>query len=282
MTNWQKAQQYPVFAEEDGQETAVSRYRAFPTIEDLRAVALFGFSVYANPAVLEQITDDFLYNAITSAMNEIEMKEGITITPTEYTEPYDLSEGSADYFNPFNGYKLTKWPATQLLSLQYVYPHATSTDPTLSYEVPPQWISLRRNRISVIPGKGSPAITQGGSGSLAAGVMGRSFSASIYRPSALRIRYIAGFDPCKVPALLVDMILTLATIRLLTDITPVLFPYSGVSNSIDGVSQSAQTPIFQFLQTRITMLEKKYVQQAAALKGAFGRLMKMSILTSGG
>jgi len=280
MTNWQKAHQYPVFAEEDGQETAISRFRAFPTIEDLRAVALFGFSVYANPAVLEQITDDFLFNAITSAINEIEMKEGITITPTEYSEVYDVSENSSDLRNPQNGYKLTKWPATQILSLAYVFPHATTSDPLLSYEVPPQWISLKRNRIAVVAGRGSPTVSYGGTAALAA--LTGPFGMSTFRPSGMKIRYMAGFDACKTPAILVDMILTLSTIRLLTDITPVLFPYSGVSNSIDGVSQSAQTPIFQFLQTRMTMLEKKYTQQAAALKGAFGRLMKVSFVTSGG
>ena len=72
------------------------------------------------------------------------------------------------------------------------------------------------------------------------------------------------------PAVVADWIISLATIRLLGDIGPMLFPTRSTSVSISGVNQSTGLPGPDFLLQRLQLLKVKEKQQRMAIRAHFG------------
>jgi hypothetical protein len=85
------------------------------------------------------------------------------------------------------------------------------------------------------------------------------------------VRYRAGFERHKVPALLVALIENLAAYKFLSTLGPVLFPYNSTSVGIDGTSQSVSTPGPLFLQNRLNDLQKMIQTEMEAAKGYYQR-----------
>jgi hypothetical protein len=57
-----------------------------------------------------------------------------------------------------------------------------------------------------------------------------------------------------------------------------LFPYSSVNVSIDGVSQAASLPGPNFLVNRVQALEKKRLEQESAIKASMGQQIKVGFI----
>jgi hypothetical protein len=90
-----------------------------------------------------------------------------------------------------------------------------------------------------------------------------------YWPGAVFVKYRAGFERDKVPAMLVSLIENLAAYKFLSSLGPILFPYNSTSVGIDGTSQSVSTPGPLFLQQRLADLEKIYKEEMDAAKGYY-------------
>jgi len=96
----------------------------------------------------------------------------------------------------------------------------------------------------------------------------------------ISVEVLTGFPEGRVPAIVVDLVITVTSIRLLTDIIPMLFPYSSVNVSIDGVSQAASLPGPNFLINRVQALQQKRMEQEASIKASMGQNIKVGFIGS--
>ena len=270
--------QYPVGARDrdddstagSGIEGAHFRFLPLPTPEDIRMIALFGLKRLA-PDAYAEISDKLIQHHLTSAMGEMEMQHNLRLTPTETFVSVDYVSGM--FAENYSGIPLRVWPATAITQFLFKFPHSQTSDPILQWEVPPNWVILRHNMLNVACDYGRFQITRSTSGNSGmpplAGMMG--FMSGNYRPSAIEVRYLAGFTADKVPATVCDWIVTLASIRLLTNVIPLLFPFSSSSVTIDGVTQSSSINAAALLTQRLQQLEVQAKKQQSAVLGSYGR-----------
>lgn len=273
---------YPIHIKSDleNKEGAFKRFDTMPTIKDLRDFSLIGLSrlISGGQEALDSIiTDDFLKLYLTSSINYIEMQTGMFLSPVEQTIIFDQIEG---IFGPrLMGMQMPQFPVTQILSVKLKAVHAMSDNPVNTLDVPPGWISFRNRRINVMADLGSVRYQSGtGDGVLFPYLAG--FAPGPWRPNTMEVQAVVGWPEDKFPAILKSLIITEATIRILNDIIPILFPYSSVQVAIDGVSQGAALPGPQFMMTRIGMLEKLRDRDLAAIKAATGNSLKMTYVNT--
>ena len=76
-------------------------------------------------------------------------------------------------------------------------------------------------------------------------------------PGAIRVQYVSGFAPDKIPYMISQLISTLAAINILSILGPILFPHSSTSISIDSVSQSVGSFGPKHLNDRIQQLTEE-------------------------
>ena len=270
--------EYPVFSKDLGFEGATKRFVSMPTPDEVFQFAFRGLpKVY--PLTGEPVTPDVIIPYLNSALTEIEMSLGFNITPVEHTQAFEYIDGCFEA--NFSGFKLERWPAFRVSRMQLKFPHVTTVSPYQTYTIPPNWITLSRNKINVVAAFGAIAVSTDVANVAAAGGIFSyitGFARGAYQPSIIEIKYLAGFEDDRLPSVVYDLIQTLAAIRALNDFAPLLFPIAGVNVSIDGVSQSAQLPGPAILSARIAALEKKYLEQSNAVTMNFGRTIKMSFI----
>jgi hypothetical protein len=271
---------YPIFTEPSGFEGSVKRYTTAPTPQDLINFGLKGLpKVY--PLTNEPITLGDVERYLVSAYTEIEMAMSMDLSPVQHYQSFDYV---ADMFEAnWGGMRLDRFPATKILHMQLKFPHTQMPVPLTAYTIPASWLVFRRNRVNLAAGIGAVSVSQGGAGQ--AGTVGifsyfAGFARGAYQPAVVEVAYQSGFDNDKMPAVVADLILTVACIRMLSDMGPVLFPFSSSSVSIDSVAQSAGLPGPGFLMNKIAALEKKRQEQEAAIKAQFGRSIKMTVIGS--
>lgn len=250
-----------------------------PTPSDLINFALKGMpKIY--PLTQEPITVSDVERYLTSAYTEIEMSLGIDLSPVEHYQSVDYV---SDMFEQnWCGIKLTRFPATKIINMQLKFPHTQTVDPVLSYTIPASWIILKRNKLNISAAIGSVSVQQGG-GSQGQGSLGifswiTGFARGKFQPAVVEVQYQSGFENDKMPAALADLIMTVAAIRMLSDIGPLLFPFSSTNVSIDAVSQSASLPGPQFLIGKVQALSLKRKELEAAIKSLLGRSIKMAFI----
>jgi hypothetical protein len=267
---------YPIFSTSDGYEGAVKIYDTFPTPEDLINYGLKGLPK-KYPLTGEPIMKDDVAYYLTSSISEINMDLGCNVSPVEMWHSADFIDGM---FNAnFTGIKLSRWPATQVLNVKFKFAHTQTNTPFQSYTIPAAWVALRRNRITIAPSYGG-MIVQQTADTNAAGVFQyiTGFARGAYHPCLIEVQYVAGFTNDRFPAILKDLILTVATIRMLTDLGPKLFPYSSASVSIDGISQSATLPGPAYLMQLLQGLMQKRNELTASFTKYFGKTIKMGFI----
>jgi len=267
---------YPIMSTSDGYEGAMKIYDTFPTPQDLINYALKGLPK-KYPLTGEPIMAKDVEYYVTSALSEVQMDLGCDILPTEHMQPHDFIDGM---FNAnFTGLKLTRWPAWKVLNVRFKFAHTQTNTPFQSYTLPAAWIALRRNRITVAPSYGGMMVQQTADTN-AAGVFQyiTGFARGAYHPCLIETQYVAGFDQDRFPAILKDLILTVASIRMLTDIGPKLFPYNSASVSIDGISQSASLPGPGYLLQLLQGLMQKRNELTASFVKYFGKTIKMGFI----
>lgn len=269
---------YPIYVKDGGDniEGAFKRFDTFPTIQDVRTFSLVGLSRLV-PDVDSIVTDDYLKLFLTSAINEIEMTTGMTLSPMEISVPVDFVEG---IFGPrFTGIQIRHFPVNQILSVKLKATHTQSDNPVNTIDIPPTWISFRSRRLNIMADLGSVRTQSGTAGGVPFPYLA-GYSASPWRPNQIEVQLNVGFQEDRLPAIVKELILIQTSIGLLNDIIPMLFPFSSTSVAIDGVSQSSGLPGPQFLMTRIGMLEKLRDQKKAAIKAALGQSLVMTYVNT--
>ena len=216
------------------------------------------------------VAEEYLDAAIT----QIEMELGCNLSECIHYQIEDAIEGWDT--NNAGGISLRKWPATSVIQFSIKYPNATTLTPIQTFAVPPTWISLKRNKINLTPGYGQITSTYdntlygSASGFLPYGLAVRNLNGA-YTPNVLEVVYRAGFDHDRLPSSVRALIIAWASYYMALDIWPILFSVGSVSDSLDGVSQSATNIIPQALVARLNSLDLKRKELAASFKKAFGR-----------
>jgi hypothetical protein len=271
---------YPVHAQEMSFEGAVKRFSAFPQPKDVYEYALLGLPKYF-PITKEPITVEMVEPFLNSAITELEMETGMNISPVTHYHSEAYIDGMFE--NNYMGIRLQQWPATEITQMQLKYPHTNTLLTYQKYTIPPNWIYLQRNRVNVVAAIGSVTVSVNNEGLVAAGGIFTyitGFGRGAYQPGVVEIIYKAGFENDKLPSSIADLIKTCAALRFLVDIAPVLFPNSGTTVSVDGVSQSVQYNVPQMLTQRVSMLEKKKQELIASVKKGFGRTITKTFIGS--
>ena len=273
---------YPVHTQDKMYEGAFKRYSALPTPVDVYNYALLGLPKHL-PLTNEMITPEFAAQYLESAVTEIEMSIGCVLSETEFFHSEDYIDGM--FTSNFMGINLPKWPATQIDQVVLKYAHTNTPNSNLyqTYGIPPAWIYLQKNKINIVAAIGAVSVsTNSPSVSSAGGIFTyiTGFGRGAYQPGTIQVVYQAGFSPDKFPSSIADLVKTWAAHRFLIDIIPVLFPTSGVSVSVDGISQSVSYSIQAMLSQRVTAMEQKKKELSDSLKKAFSRTIKMSFIGS--
>jgi hypothetical protein len=267
---------YPIFSAPDAFEGSVKIYDTFPTPQDLIEYGLKGLPK-RYPLTGEPITVKDVERYLTSAISEVQMDLGCDVCQVEHWQSADFVDGM--FTSNFTGIKLGRWPATKVLNVRFKFAHTQTNTPFQSYTIPASWVALRRNRITIAPSYGG-MIVQQTADTNAAGVFQyiTGFARGNYHPAMIEVQYVSGFDQDMFPAILKDLILTVATIRMLPHLGPKLFPYQSASVSLDGISQSASLPGPAFLLQTIEAEKLKRVELTASFTKYFGRTIKMSFI----
>ena len=289
---------YPVFTSEDGLsfEGAFKRLKTMPTPEDVFRKALLGLPKKL-PMTHEELVPEDAAPFLESAITEIEMSTCLNISEVEHSQHFDYTDGMFE--SNFFGNNLERWPATKVSNLILKFPHAMTVasipgaDPLpgpnpagisgayQTYTIPSGWIYLHRNKINVVAAFGAVTVhTDASAVANAGGIFSyiTGFGRGAYQPGMIECVYTAGFAPDKLPSVVWDMIVTLATIRFLEDIFAVLLPYNNVNVSMDGVSQSASLNLAQMLLQRIQALKDQYDRKKAAINANFGKTVRLSFI----
>jgi hypothetical protein len=269
---------YPVFAEEMSHEGAFKRFTHFPGPHEVFQMALFGLPK-VSPLTGEVITEEMAAPYLESAVAEIEMVVGCTLSPVVRFHSDDHIDGLFE--RNFMGIRLQSWPATEVISVKLKYPHTNTASIYQTYTIPSNWVYLRKNKINIVAAVGAVTVSTDNSSMVTAGGLFTyitGFGRGAYQPGVLEVVYKAGFEHDKLPSSVADLIKTWAAHRMLCDFMPILFPTSSLTDSIDGVSQSVTYNIHMTLANRIKMLEQKKTELAAALTKQFSKTLKTTYL----
>lgn len=265
-----KIQTYPVWATEekecDGKK--VDRFAPLPTAEHLKKTMLFGIPLTSS-LTGETLSDDSIQTFINDAISEVEHLLDLYITPVKFTEKHDYIRENFTW-----NYNYTKLNHPNVCTVEKVELSFTNENNVSGF------VQFPLEHVHVMPQEGViqlvPAFGTSLSGFLLSAFSGTQFHALraigiTNFPGGVRVTYTSGFDCDKIPAVLVGLIDTIAAIRTLSALGPVLFPHNGVSISIDGTSQSTSTLGPAFLNNRLEQLEKQREAQLAAAKTYYQR-----------
>ena len=262
---------YPVRANDNTIEGSFKRYRPMPT-----PVEVFNYSMLGLPKVLpitrEQMTPELIEPALESAINEIEMSYSCLLSETTLFHPVDYIDGM--FFRDYSGTKLPKWPATEIVSVKLKFPHTNTSATFQEYTIPSNWVSLEKNKVNIIASIGAVSTSNKNPVvSTPAGVFSyiTGFHRGAWQPNLLEIGYVAGFKQDKYPAVLYDLIRTIAAKNFMIDVLPALFPSQSVNVSVDGISQGVSYSVPQLISSRIENLKAKQIELSRAFRKEFGK-----------
>lgn len=214
---------------------------------------------------LEDWEDDDFKDKIESAMNEVELLIGTTITPVKRKEKHPFDR---NLYVKFIHIMSNFGPIVRLdkLCIQ-------SSNNKNIFEIPPDWIEAARffqRQINVVPLTvvGATGVSSG----QPTGAAGLAFIAAMqggvtWVPSYWEIEYTTGVCAKEgyVPRVVNELIGAVAAIEILGLLGP-LNQNTSVSISHDGISQSSSNPGPAVYQTRMGELITKRDELAARLK----------------
>lgn len=262
-----KIESFPVWSTGE-EEPKVNRHLPIPTPQDMKNRMLFGIPL-KSALTQQEITDDTLQHYIDGAISEIEHTLDLYITPVKFRERHDYMRHQFTW-----NYNYLKLNHPNILHVEKIELSFTN-DPSIQ-----GFVNFPLEHVHVMPQEGViqlvPAFGTSLSGFLLSAFSGTQFHALraiglTNFPGGVRIEYTVGFDHGKVPAILVELIETIAAIRTLSALGPLIFPHNSTSQSIDGTSQSVSTLGPGFLRQRMEELEKQKQTQLEAAKGYYQR-----------
>lgn len=258
--------QFPIWATE--QDAATHRYSPMVTPEDMRNRTLFGIPL-KSAFTGQELTDAAIQHYIDEAVSEVEHILDLYITPVTFQEKHDYNK------------EMFMW---SFAYLKLNHPNVISVKQVAisfnnSFESPVA-VDFPREFVHIMPQEGVLQLVPATGTTLGGFVLSIFFGVQYHAlrianildyPGSIRVTYESGFEKDKIPALLVGLIETIAAIRVLSSLGPVLFPHNSVSISIDGVAQGTSNPGPGFLKQRLDDLNRLKDEQLDAAKGYYQR-----------
>lgn len=247
----------------------MDRYLPLPTPESMKKGPLFGLPLKS--FLTGQIVEDSTIETyISQAISEIEHTLNLFITPVTFSERHDYSREMQ--FWAFGVTKLHNSPILNVEEYELTFNNGIGIPGSLPLvKIPLEFIHVQPQdgTIQLVPAQG--VTISGFIVSIYSGLGYHAFNSQAisYWPGAVFVKYRAGFERCKVPALLVALIENLAAYKFLSALGPVLFPYQSTSVGIDGTSQSVSTMGPLFLQNRLKDLQAMIQNEMEAAKSYY-------------
>lgn len=260
------------------QDSTAHRYAPLPTPADMKRRSLFGIPLKSF-LTQETVSDQTLQDYIDEAISEIEHTLDLYITPVVFEERHDYSREMQ--FWSFGYTRLNHTPVLNVEKYQLTFNNGIGIPGSLPLvDIPLEFVHVQpqEGTIQLVPAQG--VTISGFIVSIYSGLGYHAFNSQAISnwPGAVFVRYTAGFEKDKVPAMLSGLIENIAAYRFLSTLGPVLFPHNSVSIGIDGTSQSVGTMGPQFLKTRLDDLEKIIQTQTEAAKGYYQKRFLIDVI----
>jgi hypothetical protein len=264
---------FPLWSVEE-KEPKVTRFNPIPTAATMKGKMLFGIPLRSS-LTGEEVTDETLESFINEAISEIEHTLDLYITPVRFTEKHDYIRQNFTW--NYNYLKLNHPNICHVEAVELSFTNKLDGDsqPFVSFPLEHVHVMPQEGTIQLVPAFGTSL-----SGFLLSAFSGTQFHALraiglTNFPGGVRVTYTAGFERDKVPAVITALIETIAAMRTLSALGPIIFPHNSTSVSIDGTSQSVGTLGPAFLRQRLEELEKQKQEQLDAVKSYYQRKFLM-------
>lgn len=257
----------------NSREASWTRLQPLITAPELKALFLFGIplvSAEPDPVTKERqvMTDSILERHIEKAVELAETASGLTIMPTEIEEKLAFDRPA---FSNYGFFQIDRRPAWVVRQLTIQDANGANY-----YTIPNQWVDagrLYRGLFYIIPltlAFAGSAISPGP----ATGAAGAAFLAALgglwWTPSYWAVQYVAGFPDAMLPGTVNELIGTIASINILSQLGATHARVTSASIGVDGLSQSTGLSGPNIYQVRITQLQEEKKALVAKLKTVFG------------
>jgi hypothetical protein len=251
------------------QDASSHRYSSLPTAQSMRTKSLFGLPLKSYMTG-EEVTDETLEKYIVEAISQVEHELDMYITPTVFEERHDYNREMQ--FWSFGYTKLNHAPILNVEKYQLTFNNGINIPGSLPLvDIPLEFVHVQpqEGTIQLVPAQG--VTISGFIVSIYSGLGYHAFNSQAISnwPGATFVRYTAGFEKDKIPALLSSLIENIAAFKFLSALGPVLFPHNSVSIGIDGASQSVGTMGPNFLTKRLQDLQAIIQGQTEAARGYY-------------
>jgi len=255
-------------------EPGFQRFTTIPTFQQVKDNQLFGVPL-VSPLTKEKLKDETIQNFIHKAISEIEHEIKLYISPvTIHRERINYSW--SDFYYAFAWLQLSCRPILEVQKLEVSIPSAFDAENLVEW--PTQWLKVYREfgTLQLVPlsGSGSVLVTQVSTG-VAFPV--RLFSADSF-PQFWAVSYRVGFEVDQIPFVIAQLIEVVAAIKILSLLSPVIYPYNSYSLGMDGLSQSVSTPGPQWFSARLQQLTEEKQQLTDSIKSFYNMGISMSVL----
>jgi len=242
------------FMEKEQEQPSVTRYLPLPTAQTLKDTSLFGIPL-KSALTGQTISDSTLTDYITKAISRLEHELNIFITPVQFEERHDYDREI--WTQQYAWIKLNNAPVLDCQSVQLNFGNGTPMPPLVEFPLEFVYVNGQEGAIRLVPVLGTAT-----SGFVLSSFAGSQWMALVAMgvfnfPGAVLVKYRAGFEPNKVPAMISGLIEKMAALMALSALGHLIFPYSSVGIGIDVTSQSVGTPGIQFLTGRIADLKEQ-------------------------
>lgn len=254
------------FMNSDQEQPSVTRYLSIPTAQSLKETSLFGIPLKSS-LTGQTISDASLTDYITKAISRLEHELNMFITPVAFEERHDYDREI--WTQQYAWMKLNNSPILNVQSVQLSFGNGTPLPPLVDFPLEFVYVNGQEGAIRLVPVLGTAT-----SGFVLSSFSGAQYTALLAMgvfnfPGAVLVKYRAGFEMDKVPAMIAGLIEKIAALMVLSTIGHLIFPYSSVSIGIDGASQGTSLPGPQFLTGRIADLKEQVQQEMDAARNYY-------------
>lgn len=244
----------------------VERFSPLPDAEEVRNRYLWGIPLTSS-LTGQHLSDDTIRYYIKAAISELEHTLDMYITPVVFKERYDYA--SENFTWNYNFLKLNHTPILNVTKIELSFSNNQNVNGFVDFPLEFVYVQSQDGVVQLVPAFGTSI-----SGFLISAMSGTQFNAlramgMTNFPGGVRIEYTAGFEECKIPYAVANLVGLIAAVNLVSLIAPVLFPYNSTSVGIDGVSQSSSTLGPRYFQDRITQLMAERDREMDAIKGYY-------------
>jgi hypothetical protein len=256
---------FPLRASEN-QEQTIDRFQELPTAQNIKDRYLFGIPL-VSALTGQTLPDDTIDFQIKSAISELEHMLDIYITPVKFFEQHDYKKENFTW--NYNFLKVNHTPILNVSKVELSFSNSQDVAGFVQFPLEHVHVMAQEGTIQLVPAMGTSL-----SGFLLSAFSGTQFHALRAMgvtdfPGGVRVEYTAGFEQDKIPAIISQIVGTMAALNVLSSMGPILFTNTSVSVSIDGVSQGTGTYGPKHLNDRIDQLTKERDRQLDVVRGYY-------------